>query len=144
MTDRTTKILLDASAEQFLLGEQEQAFIAACDKICVVVDGADGWPSIRFLRPEEAKLEALNSRAVRLRAEALAPGHAAAPKKVALLLIRIDDGQHLVLHGHVVPSHPSSAEEDNGRVWISVATRCWSPDICSGPDPSLARALRQN
>ena len=142
MTDRTTKVLLDASAEQFLLGEQEQAFIAACDKICVIVDGADGWPSIRFLQPGEAKLEALNSRAVRMRADALAPSNAAAPQKVALLLIRLDDGQHLVLHGHVAPSHPSPPEQDDGRVRISIATRCWSPDVCSGPDPSLARALR--
>jgi len=143
MTEQATKILLEASADQFLLGEQEQAFIASCDKICVVMDKGDGWPGMRFMRPADARIEVLNSRALRLRANAVGPRDNATAQKVALLLIRLSDGQHLVLHGFLGASNPADCGDD-ALVRVSIASRCWSPEICGGPDPVIARALSRS
>ena len=134
MTQLSTNVLL--AAGQPLIDNQERAFIAACDTICLIADAADGWPSIRVLEPRAATLEVVNSQALRLQ---LDQPVAMEGKKIALLLIRHRDGQRLIVHGHVAVE--SGASEGGRRLRISVASRSWLPELASDADPVIARAL---
>jgi len=121
---------------QMLLDEQERAFIATCDTVCMITETA-GWPNIRVLDPRTAMLELVSSQALHLR---LDQPLGADTTKVALLLIRHSDGQHLIIHGHIASR--SSQDDEGSRVRISVASRTWLPQSGGGGfDPSISRAL---
>jgi hypothetical protein len=138
MTELSTNALF--AAAQILLGDQERAFIASCDSICFVADAADGWPNIRVVDPRAAALEVVNSQALRLRFDRPLPSiDTNGSKRIALLLMRRIDGQHLIIHGHVATETGST--DDWHRMRISVASRSWSPDLAGGTDPVIARAL---
>lgn len=100
MSEPATKILLEAGAEQSLLGERELSFVASCDYVCLVNVAGDGWPSLCFQQRVDVRPEVLNSRTLRLRLGQLAQvADGEAPMKVALVLLRHADRQRLVLHG---------------------------------------------
>jgi hypothetical protein len=134
MTELSTNLFL--AAGQMLLDEQERAFVAACDAVYVIRETGDGWPGIRMLDPTSAALEVVNSQSLRMR---LDPASAGA-KKIALLLMRHRDGQHLIIHGHIAAA--SESVEGEPRVRISVASCSWSPDASAHIDPAVARALK--
>src|SRR5690348_5629458 len=118
MTDLSTNLFLDAG--QILLGEQERTFIGACNAICIVTEAKDGWPGLRMLDATSAAIEIVNSRSLRLRLEPALPSST----KIALLMIRHSDGQHLIVHGHVAAV--SGESEGEPRTRICVASRSWS------------------
>ena len=136
MTELSTDLFLTAG--HMLLEEQERAFVAACDAIYVIRESGDGWPGVRMLDPASAALEVVNSQSLRMR---LDPASASA-KKIALLLVRHRDGQHLVIHGHVAAA--SEMVEGEPRVRISVASRAWSREATGNIDPAVARALKHS
>jgi hypothetical protein len=136
MTELSTNLFLEAG--QMLLDEQERAFIAACNTICVITEAKDGWPGLRMLDATSGAIEIVNSRSLRMRIEPALPGST----KIALLMIRHSDGQHLILHGHIAAS--SGSDEGEPRTRICVASRLWSPELGPHPHPALARALHRS
>jgi len=135
MTELSTNLFITGG--QMLLDERERAFIAECDTICLIAEGADGWPGVQVLDPTRAALEIVNAQALRIRLEKRLAAEVA---KIALLLIRRSDGQHLIIHGHVAAR--SHAGDEDARIRIAVASRAWSPETPSPIDPALSRALR--
>jgi len=132
MTELSTNAFI--AAGQMLLDERERMFISACDSVCLITD-ASGWPSIRVLDPKMAALEIVNSQMLRLHLDQ--PLDEAT--KVALMLIRRSDGQHLIIHGYVASK--ASRFEEGSRTRISVASRAWSPAVEADIDLTLPHAL---
>jgi hypothetical protein len=145
MTEQMDAILVNASAEQFLLGEHEQAFISCCDEVCIVSNGSDGWPAIQVLRAPAVSLEVIHSGAVRASVETGAwAGAGSSAQKIVLILTRYGDGLHLMLHGHLAPSRDvGEGEESERRMRISIAACSWSPAVLRVGDAALSRALTQ-
>jgi len=136
MTELSPNVFI--AAGQQLLGESERAFVAACDTVCVIAEAADGWPSVRVSDRAAAALEVVNSQALRLRVDqtivTLIHG-----QKLALLLIRLSDGQHLIIHGRVVAQ--TGEGEGEPRLRIAVASCSWSPELGLDASAPIARAL---
>ncbi len=145
MTGQMDAILLNANAGQFLLGEQEQAFVSCCDEMCVVSNGTDGWPTVRIFKVPAVSLDVVNSRAVTALFDTGAWGGTdSSVRKVVLILTRHSDGVHLMLHGHLVPTrNVAEGEENEYRTRISIASCSWSPAVSCAGDAALLRALAQ-
>lgn len=122
------------AAGQMQLNEQERAFAAACDTVCIISE-AVGWPRIRMLDRYAVSLEVVNARTVRLRlGQPLSEG-----TKLALLLIRHSDGQSLTIQGYVASR--ADEEDDTAPIRVSVASRTWTPELPTEDEASVARAM---